>query len=129
MYFGTMTEGSMRTPSPTTEAQLGLVNACALERCQTWLREADYILIGAGSGLSVDAGIDYSDTAFFARRFPAMAKRGFRMQYELIGYRDWTEALKWGFLAEHVTAVRWEAAAHPVYTELLKLVGGKDHFV
>ncbi|MBZ5626139.1 MAG: hypothetical protein LAQ69_46760 [Acidobacteriia bacterium] len=64
----------MRTPSPTPDAQLGLVNACALERCQTWLREADYILIGAGSGLSVDAGIDYTDTAFFARRFPAMAK-------------------------------------------------------
>lgn len=51
------------------------------------------------------------------------------MQYELIGYRDWTEALKWGFLAEHVTAVRWEATPHPAYTELLKLVGEKGHFV
>jgi len=54
------------------------------------LREADFVLVAAGAGLSADAGIDYMDTVSFARRFPALVKRGFRMKAELMGYRDWS---------------------------------------
>ncbi|MCG8615703.1 MAG: hypothetical protein MI802_05755 [Desulfobacterales bacterium] len=40
------------------------------------LDEADDILIGAGSGLSVDAGIDYFNVDTFAERYPAMVRQG-----------------------------------------------------
>lgn len=101
----------------------------ALARCARLLHAADYVLIAAGSGLSVDAGIDYTDQAYFARRWPAMVKRGFRRQYDTIGYRDWSEALQWGFLADHVNEVRFLTPAQPVYEKLRALVNSNDTFV
>ena len=68
------------------------------------IRHAERVLVGAGSGLSVDAGIDYTDKGAFAKRFPAMVKRGFSMKAELIGYTGWTPAVMWGYLATHVDA-------------------------
>jgi NAD-dependent SIR2 family protein deacetylase len=112
-----------------SSSQLIAMNDPRIERCWKELQRAERVLLAAGSGLSVDAGINYSDTAYFARRFPAMARRGFRMQYELIGYQGWSEALKWGFLADHVYAVRYETPPHPVYTKLLRLVDGKEYFI
>jgi hypothetical protein len=65
---------------------MGAITPEVVRRCCDLIREADGILIGAGAGLSADAAIDYTDTATFARLFPGMVKRGFRMQAELIGY-------------------------------------------
>ncbi|MNR90149.1 NAD-dependent protein deacetylase [compost metagenome] len=93
------------------------------------LRRADHVLIGAGAGMSVDAGIDYADEEYFARRFPAMLQYGLRCQYQTIGFQDWSEAVQWGFLAEHVNAVRFESRPQPNYTQLRSLIGDKDHFV
>jgi NAD-dependent SIR2 family protein deacetylase len=100
-----------------------------IEMCWTQLCQAEQVIIAAGSGMSVDAGIDYTDTAYFARQFPAMTRRGFRSQYDLIGYQGWSEGLKWGYLAAHVDAVRFQTPPHPVYTELLNLVKQKNYFV
>lgn len=93
------------------------------------LDDADRVLIGAGAGLSVDAGIDYLDQEYFARRFPAMLQYGFTCQYEFMGDLDWSEELQWGYLADHVNAVRFQTPAQPVYTKLFDLVSDKDHFV
>jgi NAD-dependent SIR2 family protein deacetylase len=100
-----------------------------VNRCCDLIREADGILIGAGAGLSADAGLDYTDTARFARLFPAMVKRGFRMQAELIGYTGWSPAVQWGYFAIHVNEMRFKAPPHPVYGRLLDLVRNKDYFV
>lgn len=93
------------------------------------LRRADHVLIGAGAGMSVDAGIDYADEEYFAQRFPAMLQYGIRCQYETIGFQGWSEAVQWGFLAAHVNAVRFESRPQPNYTQLLELVADKDVFV
>jgi NAD-dependent SIR2 family protein deacetylase len=93
------------------------------------LRDADLVLVAAGAGLSADAGIDYMDTVSFARRFPALVKRGFRMKAELMGYRDWSPEVEWGYLAVHVNDVRFMHPPHPVYGGLLDLVATKDYFV
>ncbi len=108
-------------PSPLTQETLAAI--------ATKLRHADHVLIGAGAGMSADAGIDYADEAYFARRFPAMLQYGLRCQYETIGFQGWSEAVQWGFLADHVNAVRFESQPQPNYTQLLSLVAGKDHFV
>jgi NAD-dependent SIR2 family protein deacetylase len=100
-----------------------------IQLCCDWLRKADSVLIGAGSGITVDAGIDYLDETSFARDYPGMAKRGFRMHAQLMGYEDWKPALKWGYLAAHVNQVRFQASPHPVYRYLFDLIKGKDYFV
>jgi len=100
-----------------------------IQKCVELIRKADCVLIGAGSGITVDAGYNYADQEAFARDYPGMVKRGFRMKTELIGYTGWSPALKWGYLAAHVNEVRFEAPPHPVYGRLLDLVKDKDYFV
>ena len=36
------------------------------------LKEAGHILVGAGAGLSADAGLDYTDTRIFEELFPGL---------------------------------------------------------
>jgi len=98
-------------------------------KCCNLLRDSDKVLLGAGAGLSADAGIDYMDRESFARRFPGLVKRGFRMKAELMGYGGWSPEVQWGYLALHVNDVRFQAPPHPVYGRLLDLVLNKDYFV
>jgi NAD-dependent SIR2 family protein deacetylase len=35
-------------------------------------RNADHIVIGGGAGISVSAGLDYTDKVDFAKRYPQM---------------------------------------------------------
>lgn len=100
-----------------------------IRRCCELLSDCDCVLVGAGAGLSVDAGIDYMDTASFANQFPAMVRRGFQRKAELMGYTGWTPEVKWGYLSVHVNDVRFQAPPHPVYRRLLDLVCDKDYFV
>ncbi|MDG4554388.1 MAG: NAD-dependent protein deacetylase of SIR2 family [Candidatus Competibacter sp.] len=100
-----------------------------IQRCRDLLRQANAVLIGAGAGLAVEAGIDYMDTKSFARDFPGMVKLGFRRRAELMGYSDWSPELKWGYLAANVNQVRFQASPHPVYARLLDLVREKEYFV
>ena len=93
------------------------------------LHHAEYVLIGAGAGLSADAGIDYTDEEAFAREFPGLAARGFRMKAELMGYTGWSPREQWGYLARHVNEVRFQSPPAPVYRRLLDLVSAKDYFV
>ena len=106
---------------------VALARAAATFRA--WWREAEFVLIGAGAGLSAAAGIDYTDTAAFARAFPVLARRGFRARYQLIGNADWSPEQHWAYWATHVNDVRFGPREHPVYARLRDLVRGKDTFV
>lgn len=100
-----------------------------MARCNDLLTGAQCVLVAAGSGLSAAAGINYTDTAYFAEHFPGMVRRGFRMQAELMGYSAWSRALKWGYLAANAYQVRFNMGSHPVYQWLLALVEAKSFFV
>lgn len=93
------------------------------------LKDADHVLIGAGAGLSAAAGLDYTDTELFQELFPGLVKQGFRHFYDLFGYNEWSEAEKWGYLANQSNYVRFRPNPHPVYLRLLDLVKEKDYFV
>jgi NAD-dependent SIR2 family protein deacetylase len=93
------------------------------------IRKADCILIGAGAGLSAAAGIDYSDTKTFAALFPKLLEKGFRRQYEMIGYHAWSEQEEWAYWATHVNYVRFQYPPSPLYAALLKSIVDKDYFV
>ncbi|MCD9020359.1 Sir2 family NAD-dependent protein deacetylase [Cohnella silvisoli] len=93
------------------------------------IKEADCVLIGAGAGLSAATGINYGDTETFAKLFPSLIPKGFRRQYELIGYEDWTPEEKWAYWSIHVNHVRFQFPPSPMYKKLLELIKDKDYFV
>ena len=99
------------------------------ERAARWIREADRVVIGAGSGLSAAAGLDFGDEADFAARFPALVRRGLTAAYQMIGYSELSEAAFWGFWSVHVMQTRFVDGRSPVYASLLRLVREKDCFV
>jgi NAD-dependent SIR2 family protein deacetylase len=94
-----------------------------------WLRDADHVVIGAGSGLSAAAGLDFGDRADFAARFPALVKRGLKAAYEMIGHTGLAQATSWGFWAVHVDQMLFADGRSPVYENLRRVVADKDHFV
>jgi NAD-dependent SIR2 family protein deacetylase len=94
-----------------------------------WIQEAERVVIGAGSGLSAAAGLDFGDRADFATRFPALVKRGLKAAYEMIGYTDLSEAAFWGYWAVHVAQMRFADGRNPVYERLRRLLTGKHVFV
>ena len=87
------------------------------------------MLIGAGAGLSADAGVDYTDEASFARTFPALVKRGLKAPYQMIGYSALPPEVFWGYWLLHVAEVRFGDGRRRVYERLVDLVRDKDWFV
>ena len=99
------------------------------EQVARWIREADRVVIGAGSGLSAAAGLDFGDEADFAARFPALVRRGLTAAYQMIGYSELSEAAFWAFWSVHVMQMRFADGRSAVYEGLLRLVREKDCFV
>jgi NAD-dependent SIR2 family protein deacetylase len=89
------------------------------------------ILVAAGAGLSVPAGIDYNDTVSFAQRYPGMVDLGFGCAYQLIGHPALRAdpALMWGYYGEHAHWMRFELGANEMYSTLREVVGQHDYYV
>lgn len=112
----------MSAPPVTTDL------AAVAETVHGWLASSEHVLIGAGAGLSVAAGIDYTDKVSFARDFPDLVRRGFSACYQLIG-RRLPPAVSWSYWARHVLDARFSDRRSAVYEQLHDLVRGKDVFV
>ena len=100
-----------------------------VRQIRQWVDEADRILIGAGGGLSADAGVDYTDEVDFAAKFPALVKRGLRCAYQMIGYSELEPAAFWG--SGSATSTRsGSVTAGDVSTSICSIfTHGKDSFV
>jgi NAD-dependent SIR2 family protein deacetylase len=100
------------------------------ERVLHWLDDATHVLVGAGAGMSVDAGFDYTSEAQFVRRFPVMSRRGPRCRYHMFGFPWPSPALQWGHLARHLEEVRFSTIPDRTpYDQLNALTAGKERFV
>jgi NAD-dependent SIR2 family protein deacetylase len=99
------------------------------QEIRRWFEEADRVLIGAGAGLSADAGVDYTDEVAFARTFPSLVKRGLRAPYQMIGHAGLPAEVFWGYWLTHVDEVRFGNGRRRVYELLFDLVRDKDWFV
>jgi len=105
------------TPDPET-----------VNEVRTLLQQADAVLVGAGAGMSIPAGIDLNDRAAFANAYPAMLQYGFEYGYQLLGYPYPDERLRWGFLsASLMNSAR--LGIDPSYQYLKRLLSEKEHFV
>lgn len=94
------------------------------------LAEADFVLIGAGAGLSTAGGFEYSGEKF-EKYFEDFGKiYGFRDMYSGGFYPYKTSEEKWAFWSRYVFVNRYlESSPNKVYSALFDLVKNKDYFV
>lgn len=93
------------------------------------IEEADYVLIGAGAGLSAAAGLTYSGEEFEREFRPWIERYHIKDLYTSSFYPFPTEEEKWAYWARHIWYARFRPEAMPLYKALLELVWGKDYFV
>jgi len=93
------------------------------------LKNAEYILIGAGAGLSDAAGLKYSGKRFTDRFPDFIEKYGMEDLYSSSFYPFETLEEKWAYWARHISLNRFETPATELYKKLHNLVNNKKYFV
>ena len=89
------------------------------------MKQADYILIGAGAGLSAAAGLSFADEKLFRERYPYWAARGRHSEYHMFSFHDWTTEQQWAYMADHISRVRFETPPLPLYQTLKTILEEK----
>ena len=100
-----------------------------LDNAKKAIDEADYIIIGAGAGLSTAAGIEYTGERFEKYFKDFIDEYGFTDMYSSGFYPFKSQEEKWAYWARHVFANRYDVGKTDVYQKLLKLVENKEYFV
>lgn len=100
-----------------------------IEEVRHLIDEADYILIGAGAGLSAAAGLDYSGKEFEKEFQPWIERYGFSDLYTSSFYPFKTEEERWAYWAKHIWFSRFKPQGTELYRTLLKVIEKKDYFV
>lgn len=85
------------------------------------ISEADHIIIGAGSGLSTAAGIDYAGEEFRHEFAPWIERYGFTDLYTSSFHPFETKEEYWAYWAKHIWFSRYRTGATPLYERLLRL--------
>jgi NAD-dependent SIR2 family protein deacetylase len=100
-----------------------------IQRFSVWLDSSESVLIGAGAGISADAGVDYTDEASFAKKYPELYRLGYRNKLMMMGVTDLPQELLLGYYLSHAAEVRFGPVDMAIYKTLLSLVEKKDAFV
>lgn len=93
------------------------------------LDAADFVIVGAGAGLSASAGFSYSGNRFTQWCKPWEDKYDVHDFYAAGFYPFPTSEEFWGYWSAMILANRYECGAGQVYRDLLELLSGKDYFV
>lgn len=93
------------------------------------IKDADYILIGAGAGLSTSAGIEYTGKRFKDNFSEFIKKYNFTDMYTSGFYDFETEEEKWAYWAKHMYINNIGAEATKLYKDILELIKNKEYFV
>lgn len=100
-----------------------------IKEAAAMIRNADHILIGAGSGLSAAAGLTYSGRRFKDNFHEFIEKYGMTDMYSAGFYPFPSEEARWGYWSKHAYINRIEPPALSLYQKLFDLVKDKDYFV
>jgi len=94
------------------------------------IRDAEYILLGAGAGLSADAGYDYLESVEFLKRYPYLRPVGVHCRYHSIGFEWPTKSMEWAFYARQMEQDLYAAPPDPApYLRLRELTKHADRWV
>ena len=84
-------------------------------------REAEYVIIGAGAGLSTAAGLDYGGEDFRREFAPWIERYGISDLYTSSFYPFASEEERWAYWAKHIWFSRYRTGTMPLYGRLLEL--------
>ena len=93
------------------------------------IKRADYIIIGAGSGLSTAAGLLYSGEKFENDFREFIEKYHFGNLYSASFYEFKTQEEKWAFFAKMIKLNRYNEKPLKLYQGLYEIVKNKEYFV
>ena len=93
------------------------------------IKQADYIIIGAGSGLSTAAGLLYSGEKFEKDFKEFIEKYHLDNLYSASFYEFKTQEEKWAFFAKMIKLNRYNEKPLKLYQELYEIVKNKEYFV
>lgn len=93
------------------------------------INKADCILIGAGSGLSSSAGLEYSGKNFENNYKDFIDKYNFEDLYSASFYPFNTQEEKWAFWARLIKLNRFNKEPLKLYCDIYNLVKNKEYFV
>ena len=93
------------------------------------IKQADYIIIGAGAGLSTAAGLLYSGEKFKKDFKEFIEKYHFEDLYSASFYNFKTQEEKWAFFAKIIKLNRYNETPLKLYQELYEIVKNKEYFV
>jgi NAD-dependent SIR2 family protein deacetylase len=93
------------------------------------IRQADYVLIGAGAGLSTASGLRYDGEEFQREFRPWIEKYGITDLYSSSFYPWPSEEERWAYWAKHIFFIRFRPSGMPLYHALHRLASQKNYFV
>lgn len=93
------------------------------------IKNADAILIGAGSGLSASAGLEYSGKRFEKYFEDFIKEYNLTDMYSAGFYPYGTDEKYWGYWSNHIFQNRYNFGENETYKNLLNLVKNKDYFI
>ena len=102
-----------------------------IEKIKSLLSQADYILIGAGAGLSTAAGNTYSGERFEKNFKPFIKKYNFTDLYTSGFYNFKTEEEKWAYWFKHIYVANIDLPPLPLYKKLYNYLENskKEYFI
>jgi NAD-dependent SIR2 family protein deacetylase len=99
------------------------------------VQNADYILVGIGSGATAAGGLCYTDSALAEKWYPEYYAKGKKTIFEIMGdfwptmINERNATAFWGFWAKHIYHIRYEPEALQPYSDLFRLINNKRHFI
>ena len=93
------------------------------------IEDADSVLIGAGSGLSTAAGIDYAGESFKNEFKSFIDKYGFTDLYTSSFYDFNSQEEYWAYWAKHIYFANTGREGTKTYKDIFEHVKNKDYFV
>lgn len=100
-----------------------------LQKLKESIKDADYILIGAGAGLSTAAGINYGGKRFLDHFMDYNRVYGIPDMYSGMFYPFKTPEEKWAYRARHVNVNYYLEEPKSLYKDLLEIVSDQEYFV
>lgn len=100
-----------------------------IKKLKDEIEKADAILIGAGAGMSVSAGLSYNGERFEKYFADFHKKYGITDMYSGGFYPYDTLEEYWAWWSRHIFVNRYDVGVGKSYTELFRLVKNKNYFV
>jgi NAD-dependent SIR2 family protein deacetylase len=97
---------------------------------KTAINKAEAIIIGAGSGLSSTAGLDYDDIVFFNTTFPGYQNHcGLKTVNEADFYQFPTPEEQYAYWLKSIFTIRYNFPPGKPYLDLYRIIKDKNHII